>query len=100
MSGHTPGPWAISRHPERVDIVSQSGNVVAVLRTFGSYTPEDERGPNAALIAAAPELAEALEAWVRHDSVPALERDLKWSLAHRVIHEQARAALRNAGRLE
>lgn len=62
MSGHTPGPWLVERDPE------------AGYAKFGIYSPDDhpvvshfhaiENEADAILIAAAPDLLEALETFV------------------------------------
>lgn len=58
MNKHTPGPWRVSG-VNSTDIEADSNS------TFWAWvsvdTPEEERKPNALLIAAAPDLLEALE---------------------------------------
>ena len=57
--GHTPGPWIIDAHPvTQKRLVVGAGDWVAVCSERG----EEEAQANARLIAAAPELLEALEA--------------------------------------
>ncbi|RQO83524.1 hypothetical protein [Acidovorax sp. FJL06] len=58
-AGHTPGPWhrfAVYAHTE---ILTQTGELVAVV---GSDALRANRSPNARLIAAAPDLLEAAQA--------------------------------------
>lgn len=63
-SKHTPGPWRTSG-PDGMDIEAEGGS------TFWAFvsmdTPEAERKPNARLIAAAPDLLEALECLLKAD---------------------------------
>ena len=65
---HTPGPWRIGTTPPNGEqtIGTQQGLMVAVATT-GANTPTEA---NARLIAAAPDLLEALKACIPH-----LERD-------------------------
>lgn len=60
MSKHTPGPWAVGKHPGRD--AGTDLREVTYLSPFGrAYICEAEKA-NARLIAAAPELLEALHA--------------------------------------
>lgn len=59
MSGHTPGPWRIGSTQTRVE--SRAGSVLAVT-DYEPHIPEVAARANARLIAAAPELLEALKA--------------------------------------
>lgn len=58
MSMHTPGPWEVTTHPNQSAILITAGaNIIAV----PGYTEnDDEYAANARLIAAAPDLLEAL----------------------------------------
>jgi hypothetical protein len=62
MSGHTPGPWkpVLSDTP-MIQAHTEFG-VVDVAQVFGGFAVEDITFADAHLIAAAPELLEALEA--------------------------------------
>lgn len=73
MTEHTPGPWEPTFNPKRdnTEVCSimdmggdpDTGYVADVYRNYvGSKIPESEYQANARLIAAAPELLEALEA--------------------------------------
>ena len=68
MSKHTKGPWqVIGARPDRAII----GNKRSIARVWGAIQPDDrpdhpEADANAHLIAAAPDLLEALEAIVTH----------------------------------
>lgn len=56
MSNHTPGPWAVSRVGSSV--YAPDDNPIANISKFAKT--EEERAANARLIAAAPEMLEAL----------------------------------------
>lgn len=98
---HTPGPWLIFPHTNgRLgQTVAFPGTEEFTATDICEIMPEDEYGEairvadaNAQLIAAAPELADALRAtlhYVEALTVPSVTR-------HRVI-ESARAALAKAG---
>lgn len=85
---HTPGPWFTARGAQNTYVISDSEKPFA--RTI-AHVQNDARGEsNAALIAAAPELADALEALRTavldcYGLAPALD--------------ETDAALRKAGRL-
>lgn len=63
--GHTPGPWAVNPFCAQVDCQKfcDDGTLVPVCQLLWptKYCSEDETEANARLIAAAPELLEALE---------------------------------------
>lgn len=59
MSKHTPGPWTY--YPEDNIIVSKSGYRLLDWIARSTAVSIDERNANARLIAAAPELLEALQ---------------------------------------
>jgi hypothetical protein len=64
MSKHTPGPWFTDHNdPTRVCKQFRSGRVVneTIAKTAYAWMTNAERLANARLIAAAPELLEALE---------------------------------------
>ncbi len=77
MSGHTPGPWRTSGPSKVVSAISDGGDY-AILDADGEIIAEAIRqvGPsdfrpanaNARLIAAAPDLLEALEAILAEDN--------------------------------
>ena len=96
MSKHTPGPWAIERKP----IKSSGGsNTVFVIGPFCACIYDDwrqweehkintaENEANARLIAAAPELLEALQCWPLAELLGMIEdhgnivQDEMWNLA-------------------
>jgi hypothetical protein len=87
MSNHTPGPWEIKRHfdPGYKNISAQKHTALAQV----VWCMEDEdRSPsceaNAHLIAAAPELLEALEALVLDESKEYIPTRL-WDVARSAI---------------
>ena len=77
MSEHTPGPWAADMSPHTAPhimdfpaVVGPDGNPIAALGDYepgneNPYRKVDEGYANARLIAAAPDLLEALEGVVR-----------------------------------
>jgi hypothetical protein len=79
MNKHTPGPWAIAPDPEHLTaaplVISESRNIAKVLYYGGSE--DNQVNANAYLIAAAPEMLEALE-------------NTFWLLDHRPDHEDIR----------
>lgn len=90
MSKHTPGPWVPVSDTQvdgftRVRVAAENGRAGLVAICSGCRTSVDEDEANAGLIAAAPQLADALEELLVY--VPGQ------------IGDPARAALRKAGRL-
>lgn len=91
MSGHTKGPWETRR------VGGGPAAVLAGPRTLAHVFSSDggtviAGDANARLIAAAPEMAEALEAlWVRHNA------RVVWTDKDEALNVQARAALQKAG---
>ncbi len=90
---YTPGPWAgdtVSEYTGEMLVRAQNGDTVARVCCYGpqSDTPHAQAW-NARLIAAAPELVEAL-AW----ALEQIEDDL--DLDHRAALEHARAVLARA----
>lgn len=63
-TSHTPGPWVAVELPTAIAIKSHMGNVANIQR--GSM--REQQQANARLIAAAPDLLEALKAFVNHGS--------------------------------
>ena len=66
---HTPGPWRVVNYQDKNDVprvVSDKGGiaVLCINRYLGEAGPSKQEQINAALIAAAPELLEALKAMV------------------------------------
>ena len=61
MNKHTPGPWEIdSEQPSTVKKFTH-GNRLSIATVHGGYGEKTRRTANARLIAAAPEMLEALE---------------------------------------
>ena len=56
MNKHTPGPWTYEQISNNAYVIDENGSAVMLYRN-----PDDEMKANARLIAAAPELLEALE---------------------------------------
>ena len=83
MSAHTPGPWSIDWNVARLDVFSaDAATLVASLRRSAMSAAIDEAArANARLIAAAPELLEALR-----DALSAL-RSVNTSRDRRVLRE-------------
>lgn len=80
---HTPGPWTYDKHSGR--ITTADGTTM-----IGATSISRDHAANGTLIAAAPELAEALEAFV--DGKARGDREMTARVT------QARAALKKAGR--
>ncbi|WP_375272079.1 hypothetical protein [Sphingomonas sp.] len=72
MSGHTPGPWAVSKKKQRRVTANGIQICNAILRNQGGpkakthMKDEHEAEANACLIAAAPDLLAALDALRNH----------------------------------
>lgn len=68
MSNYTPGPWRVKPNSVGGPTVGPEGSVVADIRTYGGPHVGGRQHPqtdaNARLIAAAPDLLEALQALV------------------------------------
>lgn len=101
MSGHTPGPWRINdaarSPPPKVKVWSPSAAESAGgefemgwVAELSRKRPQSEREANARLIAAAPELLDALR-----DLVGAIA-EMKLEMAGHVSLEEARAAIAKA----
>lgn len=58
MSKHTPGPWHVTNHTEV--FVRDYAGYICIADCFARQLPPHERAANAILIAAAPDLLEAL----------------------------------------
>lgn len=97
---HTPGPWMIAetnQDDEQIsaEVHAPSGYIASVLRILDDEsTPEDiaEHLANARLIAAAPELLEALEAIMLHIRIlksrdPSILDDVLTAVAEEVIRK-------------
>ena len=65
MSDHTPGPWQVRQAEEMFAIASEHGWIAAI---EGDGDENVDRA-NARLIAAAPDLLEVLEEWLKAESV-------------------------------
>ena len=93
MSEHTPGPWVVSDHVPNLAAVSDATGSIATVARWLSGVPGDGREnlSNACLIAAAPELLEALRRILEHCDInpegeTTFERDI----------QAGRAAIANA----
>lgn len=86
---HTPGPWIATARDNRgwIGIAQESGGTLGHLPDF----PAGSAAANAALIAAAPDLAAALSALVAECSAARTPTVAQWNAAH--------DALRKAGLL-
>lgn len=85
MNGHTPGPWKIGKNGfDHYAITNGVEKIIAELDA-GSFLPEEEDKANARLIAAAPDMAEALKGVLRVADRKTVEFDV------------VRAALAKAG---
>ena len=91
---YTPGPWAVNGNtPDQV--YTEQGDTLAIVRGTRRISDE-ERNANARLIAAAPELLEALEKLA--NMVPEIARALPSGvpMAYAEAFDKARAALTKA----
>jgi len=86
---HTPGPWTISAGGHYVRYQGIHGPNICDTDVFGG--PPDEERSNALLIAAAPDLLEALEQVLENEPLTALT-----SQRRREIVNKAEAAIRKA----
>ena len=91
---HTPGPWSVERRSAE-DVRIVDGNPNTTIATLGNWLPEfrAERDANASLIAAAPDMVEALE-----DACRVLAQ-LDGAIPNSAHHEEwkaCRAALKKA----
>jgi len=87
MSKHTPGPWNFyddTTSTGRIEIVALGKTVARIYRSV----PEEDL-PNARLIAAAPDLLEALRAAKRHLSVTSPEWEAADAAILKATGEQA-----------
>ena len=65
MAQHTPGPWVQGTEMDSNRIRTEGGNLIATAETpFKTY---QEAYSNAQLMAAAPDMLTALEAWLAWD---------------------------------
>ena len=61
---HTPGPWTVEQTPTRLMIHAHGRYIADAAGTSSTICDAEQRQANAHLIAAAPELLEALRAFV------------------------------------
>lgn len=104
---HTPGPWYALRGQRNISIRHKTGdrllpmvNVASVRGQFPTDCPYGSSEANARLIAAAPELLEALQAVLRSFPTDRDMRDAGWERAEIDLacrdYEAARAAISKA----
>lgn len=81
---HTPGPWFWDHEgADAMALVEEDGTTILHLATLRNSTAARHMEANAQLIAAAPELLEALQGILA--GVAGCERDPKWELARVAI---------------
>lgn len=73
-SKHTPGPWVVDESTDGrskgfIRHQTEEGHSVAICRVTGTYWSHEQREANRRLIAAAPELLEALEEIVARNEI-------------------------------
>lgn len=91
MSKHTPGPWELRNEYGMQGLIYPVGLEYPVASTTGYYLADGQRLPNARLIAAAPELLEALEetrndlAVLRGDITDAAKECSRWDGVPEII---------------
>ena len=94
MSGHTPGPWLVEGRT--VYALNDDGYNRFSALVQDAHTPGDELEANARLIAAAPELLEALED-IANDYAERFDMDSQsTNPGMKVVVENARAAIAKA----
>ena len=92
MSKHTPGPWNVSEEFDGTSIKAGMFHVTHTIQACGFHEPDVDKAvtqANARLIAAAPELLDALNAMLTHMG---MDED-EWN---KVTFNQARAAIAKA----
>ena len=81
-TGHTPGPWNIAHDFDATGLIESGFGNVATVAGFGN--PDDETRPNAALLAAAPDLLAACKGLVERAELERIEHgdnaDYRWWL--------------------
>lgn len=76
---HTPGPWEVSRLSDDTILAGPAKTLVAYVATVGMG---DDVGPNARLVAAAPDLLAALKlAWEHGDLPPHIRAAMSAAIA-------------------
>lgn len=103
MTKHTPGPWQLARAPQisrrvmmpddTVEIRAGSGNGGLIACLYARNWPHGMDEGNARLIAAAPDLLEALEAILQSRAIAA---DASKGPSTRALEKQACAAIAKA----
>lgn len=88
MSKHTSGPWKVSR--SGTTVLSESGRFIADCLGPNS---QEQNEPNARLIAAAPELLEALKEAQQHiNGGSGIKQGMEW----KAMYDKIRAAIAKA----
>lgn len=93
----TPGPWFHyddSDNPQHRHMIAAMGKTVAHI--YCTKGDESADAANAALIAAAPDLLEALKALCDEGMIPAVGPHWRWSDEYYSLFENARAAIAKA----
>lgn len=87
MTKFTKGPWGISSRFANVRIVPESDGMGTTIATMGNWNGEfaDEQRANANLIAAAPEMYEALKAAEKCEAALILEWADFWDVAPQAL---------------
>lgn len=98
---HTPGPWELAHsHERKGHLVTEVYKGRENLASIHAYENADEAEANARLIAAAPELLEALEALLRDIRVCVCGQDGKLTSINCPLHgaaaDRARVAIKKA----
>lgn len=95
MSGHTPGPWKVMAYGQSV-MDSRNEFIASCVPEPRSAVGAAEADANARLIAAAPELLEALAGLVKHYCPPPAISGSKWQNEGHLALVAARDAIRKA----
>ena len=98
MSKHTPGPWEVLEDKSMISVVTECAEICDIVH---DVRPVSENLANARLIAAAPEMLEALESVLRvvdlgNASGDSAEAFAEWSQEHETMAQAVYAAVKKA----
>lgn len=94
MSKHTPGPWEATTDIHGCPSV-RNFDGFGVCSTYGKYESPEQKEANANLIAAAPDMLEALKA-LDEAEFQGMFTEGQWTKEHQELFENAHAAIAKA----